>query len=308
MNGKTKRLAYRDFQEHDHVDADAGWDEVGLAVRRGFKERICAFCGTGYQEFKRIQPPEKIAALKAGEMLMEETVLVCRTCGWWQLGAEGIVKMGPIPIEQARHIIAMFERDGLDPDVNPPIRSTYWAQYHGVFKVLDLASADTAMDELKAQLWRRWDDRKYISADAAERLVADLLRDHLDCEVMQVKGNANTADAGIDLYVCSKDGEVLRAVQVKRRETDKRESLKDIRNFVGALLMEGHDDGIFVTTASSFTGPAMEVPKKLADRHERIHLSLIDGERLLELLENSGQSSELRLPELISGRDGLDRC
>ncbi|UDF14745.1 restriction endonuclease [Antiquaquibacter oligotrophicus] len=120
-----------------------------------------------------------------------------------------------------------------------------------------------------------------------ERLVRDVLRDHLDCDVVHV---GRSGDGGIDLLIV--DADRPRAVQVKRRSRNRAESVSQIREFLGALLLGGHMKGIFVTTAPAFSRDSI----RAADAARRLALvseiELVDGGALQEIIRASTTLSE----------------
>jgi restriction system protein len=73
-----------------------------------------------------------------------------------------------------------------------------------------------------------------------------------------------------------------------------------VRNFVGALLLEGQDRGTFVTTASRFTQPAKRVITNPNLSRVQLSLELIDGEQLWAMLQHSALSGTVALPQPMS--------
>lgn len=184
-------------------------------------------------------------------------------------------------------------------DNNELITGRWWELYHAVLTEIALNSSDITIEQLRSYLARHWKDRKHISAQQAEDLVAGVLRDYYGGEIQRVTANANSPDGGIDLLIVSADGVIKRAIQVKRRITRDVESVKDVRNFVGAMLLSGNDTGIFVTTASRFSRTSSDVAANQNLLKHRLALELIDGERLLELLEFTNLQREVALPPLV---------
>ncbi|WP_423321458.1 restriction endonuclease [Azospirillum sp. 11R-A] len=163
-----------------------------------------------------------------------------------------------------------------------------------------MTAPDISIETLRENLARFWDRRTHLSAQQAEDLVADILRDYYGADVTKVTANANAADGGVDLIVASRDGVIRRAVQVKRRLMRDVESVQDVRNFVGALLLLGEREGTFVTTASRFSSHALKIPRNSNLSRAKLQLELIDGERLCELIQHSATQGELKLPSLMS--------
>lgn len=144
---------------------------------------------------------------------------------------------------------------------------------------------------------RRWEDRKLISAQQAEDLVASLLEEHHGGQVLRTTANVNSADGGIDLYlVLDNDASLKRAGQVKRRITKDGEPIEEVRNFVGAMLLSEIERVIFVTTASRFTKVAESAPRQAKEAKVKLQLNLVDGEMLLEMLRTTNSTCPVQLP------------
>lgn len=255
---KIKRLFYQDFQEHDHVDTESGDDLIGINVFKGFENGLCPNCNSAFEKYSNI----KIDSLIINEKYYNSRNILffCIHCGWWQCKQE-------------------FDWD------NQKVNYAY--QYHSILERIDISSNDVKISELKKHLSDHWNDRKLISASKAEELVKDILKEHLSCDVFYTTSNVNTPDGGIDLYVCHDNSTIQTAVQVKRRINREIESIQEVKNFVGAMVIEGFQQGIFVTTAERFTKPTYEIPEKLKKVQTKLHLDLIDGERLLEIMKST---------------------
>jgi len=127
-------------------------------------------------------------------------------------------------------------------------------------------------------------------------LVKDILKEHLQCNVYFATANVNAPDEGIDLYVCHEDDKIKAAVQVKRRISREIESISEVRNFIGAMLVEGHRKGIFVTTAKQFSKATYSIPQKVLATAAKLELDLIDGEKLLEIMKATSPPNAIALP------------
>ena len=263
------RLIYKNYLTYDHVDVDAGEIDFGRAMFRG----ICPFCQS---HFKQYTHKPQLTSDKKQEEVMKRRLHLCSSCGWWQLNLE-----------------SEFEANG------KKLVALWWELNHAVLAHVDISSNNTAVEDLKSHLARCWDDRKYISAQKAEDLVAGILKDHYKCNIHRVTANANSADGGIDLFLVENDGKIHSAVQVKRRIDRNVESVKEVRDFVGALILEGVERGIFVTTAKRYSAPAQAIPKNPNLAKHKLELKLIDGEKLLDLLRYSISLSPLSLPVSI---------
>jgi restriction endonuclease Mrr len=101
----------------------------------------------------------------------------------------------------------------------------------------------------------------------------------MDCEAIHIGG---PNDDGIDLILI--DGERQYVVQVKRRAAaDAVESVQGIREFVGAMLLQGFVRGLFVTTAPRFSLRARRTAQLAEDRKLVESIELVDSARLIDV-------------------------
>lgn len=269
-----KRLLHTGLQSYDHVDLDAGSVFFAQALRK----RSCPCCSIKLQVFEH---ELTLAPLELGFGRLRWLHLeICPSCGWW-------------------HYRQDYESS--DPKrAEEVVRSTWWELTHALQTEIDLGASTLPIDMLQKHLLRRWDDRKLISAQQAEDLVASLLQEHHGGVVIRTTANANAADGGIDLYIAvGEDGHVRRAVQVKRRIAKDVETVEEVRNFVGAMILADTDRGIFVTTASRFTKPALAIPRKAMQAKVKLQLDLVDGTKLFELLCATNAARSVQLPPKV---------
>lgn len=269
-----KRLLHSGSENYDHTDLDAG----AVFFADAFWKHECPCCAIELHTFEHELPT---TPLKPGHIQFRWLKLeICKQCGWWH-----------------------FQQDAESSDFSTPskpLRSTWWELTHAVQVEIDLGSHTLPVEQLQLHLMRHWEDRKLISAQQAEDLVASLLQDHHGGQVLRMTANANSADGGVDLYLSARDdGTIQRAVQVKRRISTDVESVKEVRNFVGAMVLEGASEGIFVTTASRFSRHAQAVPRLAQKAKFRLGLDLIDGEQLLEMLAATNAPRLAELPPRV---------
>lgn len=101
------------------------------------------------------------------------------------------------------------------------------------------------------------------------------MKEHYNCNVVHTKDHVNTPDGGIDLLVGHDHQKILAAVQVKRRrQNGDAEGISHVREFIGALTIQGQKKGIFVTTADRFT-KTVHKEQKLLHENSYIKLDLI---------------------------------
>ncbi|MGY3993054.1 restriction endonuclease [Aeromonas veronii] len=267
-----KRQYYKKLIELDHGVDDYGKKDTGCLIERSFKTGLCPVCNSLLKNYhskpqfadEDYRPPEPW-------LIMHSILCICSLCYWWHS-----TKVGKI--------------NGVGLNTYSP------KMHYPVLEEIDISSNAIAIDELKLILLKNWEDRKNICAGAAESLVQSILKEHLSCDVHTSTANANAPDGGIDLHVCSKNGNIISAVQVKRRISRHSESVSEVRNFVGAMEIEGINKGIFVTTADRFTKSANDIPEKLKAANSRLELQLIDGQRLFELLKCQVRPDTLIMP------------
>ena len=268
------RLFYRGFAAHDHVDAEDETDLGAWSVSQAFKSSACPCCKHLFVEYKNY-PKNKGQFINDVQHISSVSILcLCHVCGWWQIRQEFDMLI------EGRPVIAN------------------WAyQYSSTLETIDITKNDVLVNDLRKHLMTRWDDRKLISAGKAEELVRSILKDHLRCDVFSATANTNAPDGGVDLHVCSKSGDIIAAVQVKRRITRNVEPVDKVRDFVGALVVNNLKKGIYVTTADSFSGPAKEISTSTGLRNHKLELQLVDGHKLFEILKATTAPASLKLPQ-----------
>jgi restriction system protein len=270
----TNRIFYRELVELDHGVDNSGKMEKGSLIESSFKNDLCPICLSKIERYRYIEPNDA-GYRPSGNWLIFDTLLhICHKCSWWHSTQEGL-------------------QNGNGQKVFSPY------VYYPVIDKLDISTDTIALEDLKSNLLLRWDDRKLISAGKAESFVQSILKEHLSCDVFTATANANSPDGGIDLHVCSKNGSIISAVQVKRRIKRNSEPVAEVRNFVGAMVIKGFQKGYFVTTAERFTSVAQKIPNQLKEINSRLELELIDGQKLFELLNNVAKPEKLIVPPSV---------
>ena len=152
----------------------------------------------------------------------------------------------------------------------------------------ELHSAEIPIAILEKYLDSHWDDRRLISAEQAEDIVSHIFAEHMDCKIHYVSNGVFALDGGIDFVLAETRTGVQHAFQVKRRLTDAPERVQRVREFVGAVATSRFNNGFYVTFAPRFTKTAQREVDAGRDnlREHNINLTLIDGTRLKEILNN----------------------
>ena len=176
---------------------------------------------------------------------------LCRQCGWWESDENAWPDETTGRSVHRRAILREFSVAGSEA----PIESLH--QY--------VAKHPSALNE--------------VSPRNLERLVGSVFGEFMNCETIHV-GGAN--DDGIDLLLI--DSERRYVVQVKRRMSPHAaEAVSGVREFLGAMLLDGTLRGLFVSTAPRFSHQARATASK-AEQIELVEkIELIDSRRLVEV-------------------------
>jgi restriction system protein len=182
----------------------------------------------------------------------------CPTCGWWSSTSS--------------------ESTGSDSVDS-------WIEWrtvtYAILRAFEVSARDIPVDLLARTLIKRQGLLYAMHDKKFEELVAAILRDfYPGCEV-SICGRRG--DLGIDLVVIRSDSPI--AVQVRRRlDPRNTETVYPIREFLGASLLQGYRELIYVTTSSfsraSVSAAKAAVGKQLVQRYD-----LIDADRLMGMLD-----------------------
>lgn len=205
----------------------------------------CRWCGTNIECFNDDDPNKRFTRIERRS---------CRGCGWWDTDAY-------LPVEQEGKWY-----------------SSYSIHRRAILKEFSISSAKVPVADLARHIARHPESIFKVEPYKMEELVAGVFTRTMDCRVEWLGG---PGDGGIDLLLVRGDGTY--AVQVKRKSSIEypiRVSL--VREFVGAMVIEGITKGIFVTT-SSFTKPAERAAIRATHRPGVDRVDLVEGSRLVKL-------------------------
>jgi hypothetical protein len=144
---ESHRLFYRDFLSHDHAIVNAGHDETGWNIWESFRSEHCPNCSNRLSLY--VHRPGVLARhpeLPDNGSELVSYLGVCNACGWWQIKREA------------------WSREGFLANW------AYW--YHGTIERVDFSSDDVALADVRAQLLKRREGRRLLSASKAEELVS----------------------------------------------------------------------------------------------------------------------------------------
>ncbi len=181
---------------------------------------------------------------------------VCPACGWWTVNGVIGGDFGPT-----------------DP-CTPGAYSQRDVAATAALKNLDVTDDTTPIDDVRRYLVARAEAGHELHPRLFEETVASVFRD----VGFGARVTAYSGDGGIDIVL---DGPDERTIGVQVKRYNQRVKVEHIRSFVGALVLEGHCRGIFVTTSDYQKGcfRAAEVATK-----RDIPVSLITGDEFRDAL------------------------
>lgn len=182
-------------------------------------------------------------------------------------------------------------------------QDTYVTDYFGTYQERTSGLSALPIERIEAHLARKWEDWKELTAGQAEDLVAGVFAEHMDAKVHYTTNGVYSPDGGIDFVLVETQTGLEYAFQVKRRLTDKPESVRPIREFIGGVALHGYERGYFVTFAPRTTKAAeQEVKQGRASLARRgLSIQVIDGSRLYDILRNS-RNAHLRDHWVLDGQ------
>ncbi len=178
----------------------------------------------------------------------------CRGCGWWDTDA-------CLPVNQEGRWYEAFS-----------------IHRRAILKEFSISSVEVPVADLARHIARHPQSVFKVEPYKMEELVAGIFARTMSCRVEWLGG---PGDGGVDLLLVS--GDDTYAMQVKRMSSVEhpiRVSL--VREFVGAMVIEGLTKGVFVTT-SSLTKHAERAAIRATHRISVDRVDLVDGSRLVKL-------------------------
>ena len=205
----------------------------------------CPFCGTQLRQ----RYSEFAIDPYWNEGFLHES-WACIACGWWWHGTlpDHSYSIGDTYVAVLR----------LTPSIPPELVA-------GIAEVRANTERLFAMDPTKFELF-----------------VGDILSAFYKCEVVHC---GKSHDGGVDLILLDSDlGKI--PIQVKRRSKPKSvESVSLVREFRGAMLLNGHDRGKIVSTADHFSPEAVEASTPKPHHLVSQEIELINCRRLLDIMD-----------------------
>lgn len=202
-----------------------------------------------------------------------ETVIKCEGCGWWQHKfhsyLEGEQSFG-------------FKDWQLEVD-------------NAILRTFKINSNKIPVLSLRNYLTSKNDKIFNIHHKKMEELVASVLKEHFDCDVDIV---GKSSDGGIDLILVNSDNPIM--VQVKRRICkDKTESVKEVRDLLGATLLKNGRNCAFVTTADHFSKEAKEASRNAIAKNIVDTFELYDYKRFFDIMNSLKKTKSFEFKHLL---------
>lgn len=199
-------------------------DAGRLLTYQSIRAAVCIYCGRDM--FRG--PATKY---EQGPRKLFAQLTLCSCCGWWNV-----------------YRVHQGEDAGIE-DYDGAI---------GSLRELDLSDVSVPLAELRSHLMRRADALYKVHPRRFEEIVCSVFRDL----GYTARATAYSGDGGVDVILEEPSGSSI-GVQVKRYAKGRRIEAEQIRSLAGALLVNGHTRGVFVTT-SSFRKGARATAKRFA--------------------------------------------
>ena len=195
-------------------------------------------------------------------------IVACLMCGWWRYQYNSGTELTQITELAMGSILSVEDAD-------------FWAPVPAIREYLNKNPSYL---------------RTGLSPVALEQVMRDVFSEYYSCEVCWT---GSGPDGGFDLYHVLADG-CSTLYQIKRRQmNNKSESVIPIRALLGALIIRNAVNGIYVTTADSFSKPAV-IEAKMAGEQGYI-IELIDYKRLLDILRSTSPRNHVPWRSLWEG-------
>ena len=193
---------------------------------------------------------------------------VCPSCGWWSC----VSNHGTIGGKSDEFTPTLEQRNDFASEFGLSGLNVGFATSH--LRTLDLRDLKNPLTEVKDYLRAKYEKR----FDLHPRLFEEIVGSVFTNEGYQVSVTSYSNDGGIDAILHDSDGTAI-GVQVKRYKNDI--SVSQIREFLGALVLNGFTKGVFVTT-SRFQKGAYEVVGAMEKKG--VLIRLMDNGRFFDAL------------------------
>ncbi|PFO75678.1 hypothetical protein COJ86_03850 [Bacillus cereus] len=192
-----------------------------------------------------------ISSLPGGAIHLSETVWECDNCGWWE----------------------RFHQSYIDAEESWDMKDWENKVNSAILKKFDVDSKEVPIDILSDYIFKNPEKIYGIHHNKMEELVGSVFKEHYNCEVHHV---GMSGDGGKDLILIESDKSIV--VQVKRRQSrHKTETASCVRDLIGATLLNGSRDCIFVSTADHFS------KQSIKHKEDALAMKIIDSFELFDI-------------------------
>lgn len=271
-----------DYSEYDKQYGAYGLNSFESKNRDLFynKRGWCPFC---QKEIPSVFNSSGLDIKRLKDVSFEESEKVweCDTCGWWEYSFYSYM--------EDQQLYQQFK------DWEIKINSA-------ILKKFELTSKEVPINILRKYISKNNDKIYNINDKKMEELVASVFKDHYNCDVRLV---GKSHDGGIDLILIESEKSTI--VQVKRRTVaEKVESVKEIRDLLGATLLAESRNCIFVTTANHFSKDSIKA-KQLAISKEIVDtFELYDFNGFMKLMDLYKKDEDKAWKKLIQSKSYND--
>jgi len=233
--------------------------------------RKCRFCKSNLQNSTE-------TGNSADSSIEVITVRLCPNCGWWDFEEE-------LPLEK------IDEKSYRAKSVHR----------RAVLREYSVAGSEAPIESLRQYIVRHPHQLPNVSPKQLEKLVGTVFSEFMNCEAVHVGG---PNDKGIDIILI--DGVRRYVIQVKRRQAMRQaEGVSGIREFLGAMVLNGAVRGLFVSTASRFSPNAVTTARKAQKLGIIEYIDLVSAQRLIEVCELTVSKSQPAWKRYTSKADQL---
>jgi len=205
-----------------------------------------------------------------------DEVRKCSSCGWWQYNYVENIK------EEARwyQLLIRF--------------------YKGVVKVFNSEDKKLPISVLNEECKKNPVILYQVGTRKFEEFLQCTLKSVYNCEVIHC---GKTGDGGIDLLILNSDEPIL--VQAKRRTEAKSnyaEPIKDIREFLGVMLINKAQKGIYVTTSKKYSKNTEKTINDIIEKKIVTRFDIVNFDALISIFNQKKVIHHAPWEELINSQ------
>ena len=267
-------ISYNDYIEERYIRSHCIEQDKTANFFYGDKFiEFCKFCNTKMEIVYIDKNEEDCCGLDAWSKT-EDVVRKCLSCGWWQYSYTG--------------------NDGCEDRIDKEqVRI-----YKGVVKVFNSDDNKLPISVLNEECKRNPSILYQIGTKKFEEFLQDTFQNLYNCEVIHC---GKTGDGGIDLIMINSDEPIL--VQAKRRTESRSkfaEPIKDIREFLGVMLINNSKNGIYVTTSKKYSKNTEKTIQRINKERIVTKFDIVNFDKLISIFNQNKQIHDEPWNKLIA--------